>query len=153
MTTEQSPSFREATGEGHVNDKADEDAGAACSREENLLAAMAICLPLAGVCLPKDGAHACRGNGLNDRVVGYVSSGMSHGHAAIQHIKGESLRSANDGANFSLQYRDFFSTVHAPYLEGAAVAKRNCRSIDLVWPATRRFAMGVLGRDIVGMRM
>jgi hypothetical protein len=120
VAVDQLPGLLEAAREDDMQHEAEQDAGAAGRREEGPLAPMAV--GLAPASIPRRGAHAGRGDGLDDGLARHIARGLGDGHSAVQDIERKPLRAADDRPHRLLEDRDFLGAIHALHLEGAAGA-------------------------------
>lgn len=59
------------------------------------------------------GSHAGAANGLQDGLDGYGTGGGEDSHLRLQHVEGEILVAADEGADFALENGDFFGAIQS----------------------------------------
>jgi hypothetical protein len=70
--------------------------------------------------IPRNSAHAGRGDGLEDLLLGHVAGIVRNCHPAIQNVEGQPLLTADDRSDSPFEHRDFLGAIHPAHREGTA---------------------------------
>ncbi len=137
MGTKKFPSLLQPAREPDVERKAEQDAGTACRREDDLLSAMPIIIALSAGSLPRNRTHAGCGDGPEDLRLRHIAGPVGHRHPPIQDIEREAILSSDDGPDCPPENGDFLGTIQAAHpISTPAVKGGRLRSALVVTAAS-----------------